>query len=335
MGVLLTGGAGYIGRHTAAALAAAGRHAVLLDNFSQADESVAGRLEMIIGQRVTLLRGDVRDTELLARILQKQRIDAVIHFAGLKSVEESGRMPLDYYANNVQGSISLLQAMHAGGVRKLVFSSSASVYGSPCFLPVTEDHPTLPASVYGRTKLVVEQMLRDAAAADSALGILCLRYFNPAGGHPSGLLGEQAGNEAGNLFPALLGVAAGVRERLTIYGSDYATVDGTGVRDYVHVLDVAEGHVAALDFLEQTVGWDVVNLGSGRGFSVLETVRAFERAAGIPIPLRFAPRRSGDVGACYAGTEKAERLLHWKAARGLETVCRDACRGRDSIGQDK
>ncbi len=321
MNVLLTGGTGYIGSHTAVALHKAGHRVVLYDNLSNSNPRVAERLERITGQRLPFIEGDVLDAERLCHALQTHQINAVIHFAGLKSVGESLEKPIDYYVNNVQGTISLLQAMRASNVKTLVFSSSATVYGEPQYLPLDEAHPTSAANPYGRCKLHSEAILRDVVNSDPCWRIACLRYFNPVGAHESGLIGECPIGISSNLMPFIAQVASGERQELRIFGNDYPTPDGTGVRDYVHVMDLAEGHALVLDYLVDRPGWYVSNLGTGKGHSVLEMVRAFAEASRRPIPYKISPRRAGDVAECYASPAKAARELHWVAKRDLASMC--------------
>lgn len=326
MNVLLTGGAGYIGSHAAVALETAGHHAVIYDNFSNSSSDAVRQVEKIVGRPITLTPGDVRDTELLARVIEMNAVGAVIHLAGLKAVGESVQDPIAYYANNVQGTISLLQAMQTTGLRSLVFSSSATVYGDPQYLPLDELHPTGATNPYGRGKLHIEEMLSDVAASDPAWRIACLRYFNPVGAHESALIGENPRGVPSNLMPYLVQVAAGQLPHLNIYGDDYPTPDGTGVRDYVHVMDLADGHVAALRFLSRTAGWHAINLGTGRGHSVLDMVQAFEAACGVPVRHQVTVRRAGDVASAYAKVDKAAQLLGWSAQRSLDEMCASAWR---------
>ncbi len=324
--LLITGGAGYIGSHTCVALQQAGYRLVVLDNYCNSSPETLQRIERITGQPLTGVQGDVRDRELLERLLREHAIQGVIHFAGLKAVGESSEKPLAYYDNNVTGSLVLLQAMQATGVKTLVFSSSATVYGTPQFLPYTEAHPLAPVNPYGRTKLMVEDILRDlhAAEADWHLGIL--RYFNPVGAHASGLIGEDPQGLPNNLMPYIAQVATGRRPFLNIWGNDYDTADGTGVRDYIHVCDLADGHVKTLQYLLKQPGCLTLNLGSGQGYSVLEVVRAFEQASGRTIPCEFAPRRAGDLPAFWADATPAERLLGWKTQSSLLRMCEDTWR---------
>jgi len=321
MNILLTGGTGYIGSHTAVALAQAGHEVVLYDNLCNSRADVAQRVGQITGRAVPLVQGDVLDTDLLERTLRTHGIHAVMHFAGLKAVGESVAGPLSYYASNVAGTISLLQAMRETRLRILVFSSSATVYGEPRYLPLDEAHPTGATNPYGRSKLHIEEMLADVAASDASWRVACLRYFNPVGAHDSGLIGESPSGVPNNLMPFVAQVAAGQRLTLNVFGNDYPTSDGTGVRDYIHVMDLAEGHLAALTFLQQQAGWHAFNLGTGQGHSVLEMVRAFEAASGRPVPCRVVGRRLGDVAACYASAKKARTMLAWQARRTLEDMC--------------
>ena len=321
MKTLLTGGTGYIASHTAIELVAAGHDVVLLDNLSNSQASVVDRLETITGRRLPFVEGDIRDTSLLDRTMRDHGIDAIIHFAGLKAVGESVEKPIEYHANNVQGTVSLLEAMQSAGVKTLVFSSSCTVYGSPQYLPLDEQHPTSTTNPYGRTKLHIEEMLADVAASDGAWRLACLRYFNPVGAHASGLIGEDPSGIPNNLMPFVARVAAGKLPHVNVFGNDYPTPDGTGVRDYIHVVDLAKGHLAALDFLGRESGWHAINLGTGKGSSVLEMIRAFEKASGRPVPYRIAPRRPGDVACVYAKTDKAAQVLGWRAERTLEDMC--------------
>ncbi len=325
--VLVTGGAGFIGSHTCAALAAQGRRFLILDNFCNSRRSVLERLERITGAPVDCVEGDVRDGALVKDLLRERSIDAVIHFAGLKAVGDSVRTPLTYYDNNVAGTLTLLEAMRAANVRTLVFSSSATVYGEPIRSPIREDFALHPANPYGFSKLMAEQMLADLDRAEPGQWRMArLRYFNPVGAHESGLIGEDPQGTPNNLMPYVAQVAAGTRPELSIFGGDYPTADGTGVRDYIHVSDLAEGHVAALRYLRAHAGLVTLNLGTGQPVSVLEMVHAFERASGRPIPRRIAPRREGDVAAYWADPSEAERLLGWRAQRAVDCMCQDVWR---------
>lgn len=324
MNILLTGGAGYIGSHTAVALIEAGHHAIIYDNFSNSSPAIVRCVEEITKTTVPYIVGDILDTVLLTEVLKKYSVDAVIHFAGLKSVGESVRDPISYYANNVQGTVSLLRAMQSTGSRKLIFSSSATIYGVPRYLPIDEEHPTGATNPYGRTKLHIEEMLADVAQSDATWQVVCLRYFNPVGAHESALIGENPQGTPNNLMPFVTRVGCGMLRCLTVYGADYDTPDGTGVRDYVHVLDLAEGHVAALSFLVDSLGWRAINLGTGQGRSVLEIVHAFERVAGVQIPYVLSERRPGDVASAYAKVDRASQLLDWQARRSLHEMCESA-----------
>ena len=321
MNILLTGGTGYIGSHTAVVLMQAGHRVVLFDNFANSQPVVLERLARILGEAPPFVEGDIRDTGALEAVLREHAIDAVIHFAGLKAVGESVAEPIRYYDNNVHGTVSLLAAMRATGVKTLVFSSSATVYGEPKYLPIDEAHPLSATNPYGRSKLHIEEILGDVAKSDPSWRIMCLRYFNPVGAHASGLIGENPNGVPNNLMPYIAQVAWGKLESLSVFGDDYATTDGTGVRDYIHVVDLAEGHAAALAFLANESGWHAVNLGTGHGFSVLEMVRAFEIASGRAVPYRVVARRPGDAAACYAQPDEAARKLGWRASRTLQDMC--------------
>jgi len=320
--ILVTGGAGFIGSHTCVALLNDGYSVVIYDNFSNAHRESVAQIEKITEKKVTLIEGDVRDQALLEATLKKYACDGVIHFAGLKAVGESVTKPLDYYENNVAGTLCLLRAMQNTNVRTLVFSSSATVYGNPQTLPLKENHPLSTTNPYGHTKLIIEDMLRAQFAARPDWKIGILRYFNPVGADKSGLIGEDPNGLPNNLMPYIAQVAIGLRPCLKIWGDDYPTADGTGVRDYIHVVDLALGHVKALGKLQSPQCF-TVNLGSGHGYSVLEVVRAFELASGKTIPYEMAPRRTGDIAACYADVDAAFELLGWKAERGMEEMCRD------------
>jgi UDP-glucose 4-epimerase len=322
LNILLTGGAGYIGSHTAVVLSQAGHEVVLLDNFCNSKKSVLERLKKIVGKALPCVEGDVRDTVLVAKTLQDYKIDAVIHFAGLKAVGESVEKPIEYYANNVQGTISLLEAMKSTKVKTLVFSSSATVYGVPQYLPIDEDHPTGTTNAYGRSKLHIEEMLKDVANSDQEWKIICLRYFNPVGAHDSGLIGEEPNGLPNNLMPYIAQVAAGKLPHLNVYGNDYPTKDGTGVRDYIHVMDLAEGHIAALAYAQNHQGWDVFNLGTGHSVSVLEMVSSYQQASGKEIAYQIKGRRKGDIASCYTRVQKSQDLLQWRAHRTLDQMCK-------------
>ncbi|QKE40830.1 MAG: UDP-glucose 4-epimerase GalE [Ferrovum myxofaciens] len=319
--VLVAGGAGYIGSHVVTVLLKAGFSVVVLDNFSNSDPSVLQRLEKITGQTVPFVHADLRTCDTVVSTLRNYRINSVIHLAGLKAVGESVAKPIEYYGCNIQGTLSLLEAMQTCGVHELVFSSSATVYGDPQTLPLDETHPTSATNPYGRSKLHIEEMLHDVARASEKWKIVCLRYFNPVGAHPSALIGEDPAGIPNNLMPFVAQVASGKRPLLRIFGNDYPTPDGTGVRDYIHVMDLAEGHRSALDFVATQPGWQAINLGSGRGHSVLEMVAAFEKASGRSIPYQIVDRRPGDIASCIADPARALRVLHWKTTRSLEDMC--------------
>ena len=324
--LLVTGGAGYIGSHTAVALLGAGHEVVSLDNYSNSSPLAIERVQRIAGRPLAAVEGDVRDAALLARLFAAHAFDGVIHFAALKAVGESVARPLAYYDNNVGGTMTLLQAMDAAGVRRLVFSSSATVYGAPERLPITEQAAIRTTNPYGATKAMVEQMLRDLSVADGRWSVVSLRYFNPIGAHPSGEIGEDPNDVPNNLFPFICQVAAGRREQLAVFGNDWPTPDGTGVRDYLHVVDLASGHLRAFDFVQRHAGFVAVNLGTGRGVSVLQLVQAFEAATGRTIPYRVVGRRPGDIAECWADPSAAQRLLGWRAELGLEQACADGWR---------
>ena len=315
--ILVTGGTGYIGSHACVELMSAGHEIVILDNLCNSRRDVVNGIGSIVGKLPILVEGDIRDAEILEQLFTQYRFDAVMHFAGLKSVSESVANPLQYYENNVYGSMVLFRAMAVHGIKRLVFSSSATIYGDPASLPIGEDFPLQATNPYGRTKLMIEEMLRDIAVADPGWNIAILRYFNPVGAHDSGLIGEAPNGVPNNLMPYIAQVAAGQREFLSVFGDDYPTPDGTGVRDYIHVADLAAGHLKALEKLMRDNGILTYNLGAGHGFSVLEMVSAFEKASGKPIPYRIMPRRAGDVAQSYANPQKAERELGWKATRSI------------------
>lgn len=312
---------GYIGSHTAVVLAEAGHDVVLYDNLCNSKASVLERLKTITGKALPFIEADVRDTAKLEQTLKDHDIDAVIHFAGLKAVGESVEKPIEYYGNNITGTLSLLQAMRAADVNSLVFSSSATVYGDPEYLPLDEAHPTSATNPYGRSKLHIEEMLADVAKSNASRRIVCLRYFNPVGAHKSGLIGEDPNDIPNNLMPYIAQVASRKLPKLNVFGNDYNTKDGTGVRDYIHVIDLAEGHKAALGFLANNTGWHAINLGTGTGYSVLEMIKAFEKASGQTVPYQIAPRRAGDIAVCYAKADKARAQLGWQATRSLEDMC--------------
>lgn len=322
MNILVTGGAGYIGSHTCVELLTAGYGVVIFDNFCNSHSEALRRIEQITAKKVTLVTGDVRNQVAIEKALKDYGCKAVIHFAGLKAVGESVEKPLEYYDNNVIGTHRLLAAMRNCGVYTLVFSSSATVYGEPQRLPLTEDHPLSATNPYGRSKLIIEEMLRDMYQANPQFHIAILRYFNPVGAHVSGLIGEDPQGVPNNLMPFVAQVAVGRREYLNVWGSDYPTHDGTGVRDYIHVVDLALGHLSALEYLTmpQCIA---INLGTGIGYSVLDVIKAFEGSSSRQIDYRLASRRSGDVAACYANPELAEKVLGWKAQRDLAAMCGD------------
>ncbi|MBI3147577.1 MAG: UDP-glucose 4-epimerase GalE [Betaproteobacteria bacterium] len=326
MRVLVTGGAGYIGSHTTVLLLEAGHEVHILDNLCNSSPAMVERVGRVAGRKPEFLRVDLCDRSAVAAALAPRVPDAVLHFAGLKAVGESVQNPLGYYQNNLHGTLNLLEVLDELGTRSFVFSSSATVYGDPAELPITEGAVVHPTNPYGRTKLMIEEILADLALAKPAWRIACLRYFNPVGAHPSGLIGENPRGVPNNLAPYIAQVASGKRARLQIFGADYPTADGTGVRDYIHVMDLAAGHLAALDYLQRQFGSITVNLGTGRGYSVLELVRAFERACGRVIPYEIVARRPGDIASCFADATLARDTLRWEAKRTLEDMCADAWR---------
>ncbi|WP_206208809.1 UDP-glucose 4-epimerase GalE [Vogesella mureinivorans] len=325
MMILVTGGAGYIGSHTCLQLLAAGHELVVLDNLSNSQPEALQRVQKLAGRQLQLVEGDIRDETMLDAVF-RYPITAVIHFAGLKAVGESVAEPLRYYDNNVAGTLSLLKAMKKHGCKTLVFSSSATVYGDPASVPIREHFPLSATNPYGRSKLMIEDMLRDLAHAEPDWRIAILRYFNPVGAHDSGQIGENPNGIPNNLMPFITQVAVGKRAQLSVFGNDYATHDGTGVRDYIHVVDLARGHLCALDKLQQQAGLLTVNLGTGQGYSVLDMVKAFEQASGRTIAYTITPRRPGDVAACYADPAQAEQLLGWRAEKTLADMCADSWR---------
>ncbi|EKO3960343.1 UDP-glucose 4-epimerase GalE [Vibrio fluvialis] len=326
MNVLVTGGMGYIGSHTCIQMIAAGMTPVILDNLYNSKSTVLARIEKVSGVRPQFIEGDIRDKALLIDVMQRHQIQSVIHFAGLKAVGESVQKPLEYYDNNVNGTLVLVDAMREAGVKSLVFSSSATVYGDPASVPITEDFPTSATNPYGRSKLMVEECLTDFQKANPDWSITLLRYFNPVGSHPSGELGEDPQGIPNNLMPFISQVAVGRREFLSVFGSDYPTKDGTGVRDYIHVMDLADGHIAALKKVGEKAGLHVYNLGTGNGYSVLEMVKAFEAASDKAVPYQLVERRPGDIAECWADPAKAQQELGWKATRTLEEMTQDTWR---------
>jgi UDP-glucose 4-epimerase len=323
--ILVTGGAGYIGSHTVVELLNAGYDPIIVDNFANSKPTVCDRISVITGHKPIFIEADCRDKAILRNIFTAYQINAVIHFAGLKAVGESIEKPILYYDNNVGSSIALLEVMAEFGVKKMVFSSSAIVYGDPAAIPIKEDFPKSPANPYGRTKLMIEEMLRDLHAADPEWQIVILRYFNSVGAHPSGLIGEDPVGIPNNLMPYISQVAAGKLQCLNIFGNDYDTPDGTGIRDYIHVVDLAVAHLKALEAING-ISLAVYNIGTGRGYSVLELVRTFENSTSRKIPYRIVSRRPGDIAVCYADSSLAVRELNWRAHRGIDTMCADTWR---------
>lgn len=327
MAILITGGAGYIGSHTAVELLNEGYEVVVYDNLSNSSKESLKRVEEITGKHVKFYEGDILDGEHLKAMFEAEKIEAVIHCAALKAVGESVRMPLEYYQNNISGTLSLLGVMRDAGVKNIVFSSSATVYGNPETIPITEECPKGECTnPYGWTKSMMEQIMSDLQKSDPEWNVVLLRYFNPVGAHESGRIGEDPKGIPNNLMPYISQVAVGKREKLGVFGDDYDTPDGTGVRDYIHVVDLAKGHVKAIRYIFSNPGLDVINLGTGRGYSVLDMVKAFSKAVGRDLPYEIKPRREGDIAMCYADPKKAERVLGWKAEKTLEDMCQDAWR---------
>jgi len=328
MSILVTGGTGYIGSHTVVELINAGYDAVIVDNLSNSKPEVLNRIEKITGKRPAFYNIDIRDKEGLEKVFSENPdIEAVIHFAGLKAVGESVSMPLEYYNNNIYGTLCLLETMREAGVKNIVFSSSATVYGDPTFVPITEECPKGSCTnPYGWTKSMLEQILSDLTVPDKEWNVILLRYFNPIGAHKSGTMGEDPSGIPNNLMPYITQVAVGKRDHLNVFGNDYPTHDGTGVRDYIHVVDLAVGHVKALNKIKENCGLKIYNLGTGHGYSVLDIVKAFEKASGVKIPYEITPRRPGDIATCYADASKAGKELGWEAQYGIEEMCADSWR---------
>lgn len=326
MEFLLTGGAGYIATHTIVELTKAGHDVVVVDNYVNSQTEALRRVEQIIGKKITAYQQDVCDKEKLRDVFKRHELNGVIHFAGLKAVGESVAIPLSYYRNNIDSTLTLCETMQEFGVNKLVFSSSATVYGIPDKMPLVEDMPTAATSPYGWTKFMIEQILRDVAYANKDWSVVLLRYFNPVGAHESGLIGEDPSGIPNNLMPVITQVACGKLPMLQVYGTDYPTRDGTTIRDYIHVMDLARGHVKAIEYAQRHTGAEAINLGTGNGYSILEILRAFQEVNGVQVPHQMAGRRPGDVPECYADPGKARALLNWKAEKTLEDMCRDAWR---------
>ena len=327
MAILVTGGAGYIGSHTVVELQNAGYDVVVLDNLSNASEKSLERVEKITGKPVTFYKADILDRDALNEVFEKESIDSCIHFAGLKAVGESVAKPWEYYENNIAGTLTLVDVMRKHGVKNIIFSSSATVYGDPAFVPITEECPKGQCTnPYGWTKSMLEQILTDIQKADPEWNVVLLRYFNPIGAHKSGTIGENPNGIPNNLMPYITQVAVGKLKELGVFGNDYDTPDGTGVRDYIHVVDLAKGHVKAINYIFSNPGLDVINLGTGVGYSVLDMVKAFGKACGKEIPYEIKPRRAGDIAMCYADPAKAAKVLGWKAEKGLDEMCADTWR---------
>jgi len=333
MKILVTGGAGYIGSHTVILLIEAGFEVIVFDNFCNASRESIRRVEKIVGRDITVIEGDIRNRENLHKVFTEHTIDAVIHFAGLKAVGESVEQPLRYYDNNVYGTVALCEVMREYGCKSIIFSSSATVYGDPATTPITEAFPTAATNPYGRSKLFIEEILRDLHISDREWKIVLLRYFNPVGAHPSGTIGEDPNGIPNNLMPFITQTAVGKRSCLSVFGNDYDTHDGTGVRDYIHVMDLADGHVKALERLNSFTDVMTINLGTGTGYSVLDVVKAFEKASKKDIPYAIAPRRAGDIATCYADPSYAEKILEWKATKGIDEMCEDSWRWQNNNPQ--
>lgn len=321
MRILLTGGAGFIGSHTAVEMTQSGHEVIIYDNLCNSDTSALDRLEKILGRRLPFEEGDIRDYDRMCEVLSKYKIEAVVHFAGLKAVGESCEKPLEYFDNNINGTLVLLRAMKSLGIKRIIFSSSATVYGIPQYLPLDEKHPLSVTNPYGRTKLQVEEILSDLCSSDPEWSAVCLRYFNPIGAHESGLIGENPRGIPNNLLPYVARVAAGQLKSLQVFGDDYDTPDGTGVRDYIHVVDLAKGHVLAAQYAFKHTGWIAINLGTGIGYSVLDIVKAYEKACGKPVPYKIVARRPGDVASNWADPKLAKELLGWQAHYTLQDMC--------------
>ena len=324
MKILVTGGTGYIGSHTSVELLNAGYDVVIIDNLSNSKKEVVDKIEQISRKQIKFYLGDVQDKKILNKIFEKENIDAVIHFAGLKAVGESVQKPLEYYRNNLDSTLSLLEVMQQHNCKKIVFSSSATVYGKPKSLPIKEDFPLSTTNPYGATKLYIEGILRDLYKSDNEWSIAILRYFNPVGAHESGLIGENPNGIPNNLMPYILKVVTGELECLSVFGNDYDTPDGTGVRDYIHVVDLAKGHIKAIEWVEKNNKCEEFNLGTGKGYSVLEMIKNTEEVNNVKVNYKIGPRREGDIDSCYADASKAEKELGWKAEKDLKEMCKDA-----------
>lgn len=335
MKILLTGGAGFIGSHTIVELDNAGYDVVVVDNFVNSKEEALERVAQIIGKQVPYYKVDIRDRKSLESVFTEHQFDAVIHFAGLKAVGESVAKPLEYYENNMSGTFVLLDVMRSHGCKNIIFSSSATVYGDPAIIPITEECPKGQCTnPYGQTKSMLEEVLKDVQRADAEWNVVLLRYFNPIGAHASGLIGENPNGIPNNLMPYITQTAIGIRKELGVFGDDYDTPDGTGVRDYIHVVDLAMGHVAALKAIERKCGLAVYNLGTGHGYSVLDVVKAFEKANGLNVPYKIMPRRPGDIATCYCDPSKAKQELGWEAKFGIEDMCRDSWRFQCNVSEE-
>ena len=328
--ILVTGGAGYIGSHTVVLLIEAGYKVVVFDNLSNASKESLKRVEKLVNQKIIFIEGDIRSRDDLQKVFDSHTIDSVIHFAGLKAVGESVEKPLKYYDNNVNGTVILSEVMAKNGCKSIIFSSSATVYGDPATTPILESFPTSATNPYGRSKLMIEEILRDVYVSDNAWKIVLLRYFNPVGAHKSGSIGEDPNGIPNNLMPFIAQTAVGKREYLSVFGDDYDTIDGTGVRDYIHVVDLADAHVKAVGKVKNFTEVMTINLGTGKGYSVLEMVKAFEKASGKKVAYQIAPRRAGDIATCFANPSYAKEILAWEATKGIEAMCEDSWRWQSS-----
>lgn len=321
MNILLTGGTGYIGSHTAVILCEFSHNVILYDNLSNSNLQIVKNIELITNKKINFIKGDILDTKKLTGVLNKYDVNAVIHYAGLKSVEESVKSPINYFKNNVNGTISLIEAMQVQNIKNLIFSSSATIYGEPEYLPIDESHKKNPKNPYGRSKIIIEKILSDISKFDQSWSIVSLRYFNPVGLHKSGLLCEDLSSHTKNLFPILIRVLKGLEKELLIYGNNYSTSDGTGIRDYIHIEDLVRGHLNALEFSQKNKGFFDFNLGTGKGYSVLEIVKAIEEISNTKIPYKFTKKRDGDIAQCFADVTKARKLLNWKATKQIHQMC--------------
>ena len=323
--ILLTGGFGYIGSHTATILSRHNQRFVIIDNFSNCEQDIVERIKNITNQKISYCKCDIKDTKTVIKIIKENKVTSIIHFAALKSVHDSNINPLEYYEVNVNGTLSLLRAMKSTGVKKLLFSSTAAVYGEPEFCPIDENHPLKPLNPYAKSKIIIENILKDIVKVENNWSVVCLRYFNPIGSHKSGFIGDDPSlGKNSNLMPEIIKVVRGYKSHLNVFGDDYATLDGTGIRDYIHIMDLSEAHVKALAFIHKNTGINFFNIGTGKGVSVLELIRAFENVSGLDVPIKILKRREGDCAACFANPKKANDMLNWKAKYNLNQMCQSA-----------